>query len=171
MKQQKRLYLSLGIIFGIMLLFIIYLSWPLMVGKSMILATRPVDPFDLFRGQYIVINYEISNIPILQGIKEGDAVFVVLKKDKEGVWRYESASFNMPERGDFIKGTVKHISGNNLNIEYGIEQYFFERNAQFSQRNLQVEIKVDNSGYARIVQLMQDRKPLNITYPKITLTS
>ena len=32
-------------------------------GSEVTLQTRPVDPRDFLRGDYVVLNYEISNVP------------------------------------------------------------------------------------------------------------
>ena len=141
-----------------------------MTGTTIILATQPVDPFDIFRGQYISILYEISTIPLIEGAKEGNAVYVVLKEYQGNIWRFEKASLEKPSKGIFIKGSIKSV-GSNLRVEYGIEQYFFERHAEFPTINLTVEAKVSKSGQARIVQLLHDGKPLRITYKKPSLTS
>src|SRR3989338_9233707 len=145
-KEYKKLVATLGILLGIVVIFIFYLSWPLMTGKTMVLATRPIDPFDIFRGQYITINYEISSISLTEDMIEGDTVYVSLKEDQDKIWRFESVSKTRSASDMFIRGSVK----NNERIEYGIEQYFFERNAQFPTNNLTVEVKVSKSGQARI---------------------
>ena len=174
MDQYKRLFMGLFLLIGVAGSFILYLSWPLLTGKTLILATRPVDPFDILRGQYIIINYEISTIPSIEGAKEKSNVYVLLKEEKSGdnkIWRYKNAFLNKPKNGDFIKGNIKSIYGDSMSIEYGTEQFFFERNAEFVTANMTVEVKVDNSGQARIVELLMNGKSLNITYKKPTLTS
>lgn len=171
MKQYTRLIVTLAVLLGIAGTFIFYLSWPLLTGKTVILATRPVDPFDILRGQYIVINYEINNIPIIDGAKEGNSVYVILKEDENKIWRYKSASLSIPKDEDFIKGSIKSIYGDNMRIEYGIEQFFFERNAEFPTRDLTVEVKISSSGQARISNLLHDGKPIEIKYKKPSLTS
>jgi len=35
----------------------------LAVGQVILLETRPVDPRDLLRDDYVILNYKISNIP------------------------------------------------------------------------------------------------------------
>ena len=76
MKEIKRLVLALCILLGIAGIFILYLSWPLLTGTVVILKTQPVDPFDLFRGQYMTINYEISSVELPEETKEGDDIYV-----------------------------------------------------------------------------------------------
>jgi len=60
--QYTRLIIVLVAIVGIAGIFILYLSFPLLTGTDVILKTQPVDPFDLLRGQYLIINYDISTI-------------------------------------------------------------------------------------------------------------
>lgn len=170
-REIKRLIITLVVLFLIVGTFILYLSWPLLTGKTIILATRPVDPFEPFRGQYISINYEISSIPSIEGVKEGNKVYVILKPDESKIWRYERAILTKPNQGTFISGVVESVYGDSMRIRYGIEQFFFERNAELPTRNITVEAKVDSSGQARISNLLHDDKPIEIEYKKVSLTS
>lgn len=76
---------------------------PLLSQKSVILATQPVDPFDLIRGQYIIIVYEINTIPFINGTKIGDSVYVILQEDENKTSRYKESSLTKPNEGTFIK--------------------------------------------------------------------
>ena len=164
MKESKRLIIALSILIGVAIIFIAYLSWPLLTGKAVILATMPVDPFDILRGQYITINYEISNIPTIVGAEEGNNIYVIVKEAEDKMWEFKSASLTAPDNEVFIKGRINSIYRDNMQIEYGIEQYFFERNAQIPTANLSVEVKISNSGQARILRLLDNGKPLEIQY-------
>lgn len=171
MNYFKRLILGLIVLMVIALSFILYLSLPLISGERIVLDTRPVDPFDIFRGQYLTINYEISNLELIEGVSEGDFVYVLLKEDINGIFRPEKTLINKPSEGIFIRGNVKSTEGNRMRLEYGIEQYFFERNAILPIRNITVEAKVDSTGRARIVNLLQNKKPIVIKYEKVSTTS
>ena len=166
--QPRREVLKLLLVVLLLLLilgsFILYLAWPLMTGQAIVLALRPVDPFDPLRGQYIVLNYEISSLPAPEGAREGSTVYILLKEDEQGIWRYKSASLSRPEKGIVIAGTVRSLYSNTMNLEYGIEQYFFERHAQLPTQNLTVEVKVSADGNARISQLLHNGKPAQIIY-------
>jgi uncharacterized membrane-anchored protein len=56
-------------------------------------------------------------------------------------------------------------------VEYGIEQFFFERGATFSMRNITVEVKISRSGQARISKILQNGQPLKIEYNKVGFAS
>src|SRR3989344_4931662 len=165
---MKKQYLSLVILLSLILIllfsFIIYNQWPLMTGKKIVLATQPIDPFDPFRGQYIAINYEISNINDAEGFKEGDYIYILLKEDEQGIWRREKISESKPDTGDYIRGKVTNVYNKNIRIEYGIEQFFFERHAELPTRNITVEVNVADSGRAKIAQLLYNGEPIEIKY-------
>jgi len=168
-EQLVRLILALIVVFGIVLIFILYSAWPIITGKEIVLATRPVDPYDLFRGQYLTINYEINSLPSISGVQQGDKVYISLKEDDLGIWRFKSASLIAPS-GDFISGNVKSVYNDKMNIEYGIEQFFFEKGAEFSTANITVKAKVSSSGQARISELLQNGEPIEMKYRQLTIS-
>ena len=173
-----RLLLGLAVLVIIAGSFALYASFPLLSGKTIVLATRPVDPFDPFRGQYIVIGYEVGSIVPnpLSSLSQGDTVYVSLKEDDvptDGVriWRYNGVSVNRPSEGVFLKGTVMTSAPNWLRIEYGIEQYFFERGAELPRSNISVEVKVASDGRAAVSDLLYLGKSAKLIYRNVTLTS
>jgi len=164
MNERQRLGFGLGGLFLVIAVFIIYLSWPLMTGTEVVLDTRPVDPFDIFRGQYMAIRYDISSLPAPIDATPGDTVYVSLIQNGS-VWSYAGASLSRPD-GLFIKGRVTNVYGDTMNVEYGIEQYFFEKSAEVPTSNITVKAKIGGDGTARIVELLQNGKPAVITYEK-----
>ena len=80
-------------------------------------------------------------------------------------------SSEKPTSGLFIKGIVKRVAGNQASIDYGIEQYFFEKGAQFDTSNLQVRVKIDSSGQARIKELLHDGKSVDMKYRNLSYKS
>ena len=117
------------------------------------LKSEPVDPRDLFRGDYVVLSYAISRLALdgLPGdkdLKQGDTVYVEIspKRDTwlaEGVWRKPPtpADGNKIIRGR-VAGVTKNVprvqpthSGRDVEetpcpecemvtLAYGIESYF-----------------------------------------------
>lgn len=154
---RLRMYGGLVILLGILAVWLLYLYWPLMTGTTVLLAIHPLDPFDPLRGQYMHINYEISTLK--HPFSEGETVYVSLAPDEEGIWRGQTVSKAHPG-GVAIKGRVR---GRSRRIAYGIEQFFFERNAHVPTRNISVEAKVSKGGRARIVHLLQNGKPVKIS--------
>jgi uncharacterized membrane-anchored protein len=168
--EYKKLGIGLFILLGMLAGYGLYVSYPLITGVEATLATQPIDPFDPLRGQYITIRYEISTVTG-ENLSVGDEVYVSLKDDAEGIARFTKTSIEKPAKGMFIKGKVESVSGNRATVRYGIEQYFFERGAQFSTQNLQVKVKIDSSGQARIKELMHEGKPVEMNYRNLSYKS
>src|SRR3989344_4515462 len=101
-KEYLKLVVVLVVLFSILGGFLLYVSYPLLGTKTVVLATQPVDPFDLIRGQYITIRYEIGSIPSVDGAQIGDNVYVVLEEDSTGISRYKSASLDKPSKDNLL---------------------------------------------------------------------
>ena len=171
LKPNTQLILGIAIVVGINLAMIFYLTLPFLTAKTIVLATRPIDPFDPLRGQYMAINYDISRIPAPNGATQGSTVYVLLNENPLHVWEYATSSIDIPTSGDFIAGHVDSFYGNQMHVSYGIEQYFFEQDAQFPRANLTVEVKVSSSGQSQISQLLVNGTPYVFSYENLTLTS
>ncbi len=167
-KKLRNVLIFLAIIVG---LFLFYTAGPIIQGKKIVLATRPIDPFDIFRGQYLQINYEINTLSNIPNIQEGSTIYVLLSPDDQGIWRYQSATTHKPTDGTFIQGVVRSSSGAGIQVEYGIEQFFFEQNARIPPGIDSVEVKVDKSGRARITHLLDNGEIVALEYQKAGLTS
>src|SRR5690554_1875156 len=82
--------------------------YTLYLGTPILLKTEPVDPWDMFRGEYVALNYEISSLKSSE-IEEnleldkhqvyGEEVYVVLEKGKE-FWQAVSINTNKPKTED-----------------------------------------------------------------------
>lgn len=106
--------------------------YPLWTGESAILKIVPVDPRSLFRGNYVLLNYDIASLDekaiaeTLQ-LKKGDVAYVQLKQI-DGVFHAQNVTTEAPEEGFFIQGRVQHFYREDgtvsLSMHYGIEAYF-----------------------------------------------
>ncbi len=126
-------------------------------GKKIQLKTIPVDPRDLFRGDYVTLRYEISSLNLdslgqsEQYFTNNSTVFVSLT-EKDGFWHAIQVHDEMPEDGIFIRGRVIQGSQNTIAIKYGIESYFVPEGKgrdiedQYSQGNLAVSVAVSPYG-------------------------
>lgn len=171
--EYKRLVAALVVLFLILGAFILYLALPLIQGTTVVLAIRPIDPFDPLRGQYLTIAYEIGLLNKTAGFREGDTAYVSLAPDAEGVWRKVNVGASKPE-GVFIRGNARSLRGEQMLVDYGIEQYFFEKGATFPNvpfQEVTVEAKVDKNGRARIAQILHNGKPMEFQYRDVKITS
>ena len=170
--MNKKMFLGIGIFWLIIVIgFVAFKEFTLITGKEVLLKTMPVDPRDLFRGDYVVLNYDISALDFNSlptdsaNFNDSDRVYVTLKiEDKYGV--PTGIYRDPPKEGLFIKGTVKDVQGNGLIIEYGIESYFVPEGKGWeiqrqSGRNLEVKVAIDKFGNAVIKSLLIEGKEIN----------
>ncbi|MGD8261881.1 MAG: GDYXXLXY domain-containing protein [Desulfobacterales bacterium] len=109
-------------------------------GRAIYLRTAPIDPRDIFRGDYVRLNYELSRIPFtaikgtenVKELKKGHKVYVSLREGPNGLYEMVSAGIEEPQNGVFITGRSMYphrlpATGSPIWISYGIEAYFVEQ--------------------------------------------
>lgn len=138
-------------------------------GTEVVLAITPVDPRDLFRGDYVILNPEIARITTDQapvGIKRNDEIYVVLQKAPNGTWSYISLSKTHPtdlaENRIAVRARVQSLWNNRggaqttLRLRYGIEKYFVpegtgkELEKKVRERQIRAIVAVGSDGEAAI---------------------
>jgi uncharacterized membrane-anchored protein len=126
--------LPLGLLISTPLIHLAVLSF----GEVVLLETEPVDPRDIFRGDYVTLNYKISSIPEdlmpeAMTSDETDAygsrnrtreVYVTLKKDDSGVGSVESVSLSAPASGLYLKSLVTRSWNSSFTCDYRLGVYF-----------------------------------------------
>ncbi len=80
-------------------------------GNKVLLKTAPVDPRDIFRGDYVNLSYKISSLDLDalsagRNFSHNQKVFVSLEKDENGICRASSVGTAEPQGGLFIQGRV-----------------------------------------------------------------
>lgn len=156
-------------------------------GKPVILQTAPVDPYDLLRGYYQTLRYDISNVDLLEKLPGGEVLstaqgtstrfFVVMEAPADATantappqpWKPVRISTDRPTD---LNPNQAAIEGqfNGWQVTYGLETYYMPEdqrqqiNADISQvqgqnqESFVVEAKVDASGNAVPVGLwVRDR--------------
>lgn len=130
-------------------------------GQEIRLRARPVDPLDVFRGNYVVLTYDISSLPVFDPVRRGDRVCTPLFEASEGEWRGETALPERPSSGTAICGRARNDAspGDQVNVEYGIETYFAsaerakEIEEGIARGQVYAVIDLDDDGSARLERL------------------
>jgi uncharacterized membrane-anchored protein len=152
-------------------------------GMEVKLQTRPVDPRDLLRGDYVVLGYDISQLPS-GALKDQPAgsrnptVFVKLAPNRDGTFEAvsvhaEPVAVTSPEvliRGRLAYGASCGSNGQSfcdkLQIRYNLESYFVPQGEgkkleqARNERKLTVVAAVLPSGRAAIKRLLLDGEPV-----------
>jgi uncharacterized membrane-anchored protein len=119
-------------------------------SKDVLLRVQPVDPHDLFRGEYVSLSYPISTLSAPAG-----TVYVPLYRSGDE-WTGSAATAAKPEGGTFIRGR----SNGSGRIAYGIETFYVEEGTArryeeaLFDRRLYARVAVDDDGQARLRELV-----------------
>lgn len=146
---------------------------PLVLGERIKLKVVPVDPRDLFRGDYVVLDYEFSRVEpgSVAGLAagttnlrnpydhelEGQEVFVSLVPSGD---HHEAAfrSTKRPDSGPYIRGTLTNPWRQRLDC--GIEAYYVQEGegrrleTLIRDRKILAEVAVWH-GHAKLVRLVE----------------
>jgi uncharacterized membrane-anchored protein len=96
-------------------------SWPHASpgSRTVLLKVVPVDPRDLFRGDYVTLGYDLSRVP--STFEPGRTIYVTLAPDPDNVhWHGEGVSGEPPAGAPYLRGTVIRKGF----AEFGIEKFF-----------------------------------------------
>ena len=152
-------------------------------GSEVMLQTRPVDPRDFLRGDYVVLTYDISSVAAgalkdQPAAKRRSQVYVKLAPKDDGF--YEAVAVSQTPiavsgkevlihgritSGDTCGGLVDAFC-EKLQINYGIERYFVPqgegREIEHARNEGKVAVvaAVTRAGRAAIKRLLLDGKPV-----------
>ncbi|MFS8146830.1 hypothetical protein ATY78_15450 [Rhizobium sp. R635] len=148
-------------------------------GAEVLLKTAPVDPRDFLRGDYVILNYDISSVPvqtIAGGIpaEPGElTLWVRLKRQPDGFWTIVESSFQaLPPQPETVvlRSLPFYSSGpsaiDSIRVEYGIERYYVPEGEgkpieeARNDGNVAISVRVSPSGGAQIRSLLVDGKPV-----------
>jgi uncharacterized membrane-anchored protein len=147
-------------------------------GREITLPIVPVDPRDLFRGEYVRLGYDIGRVPVnlLDGPAPdaNDVFYVVIEKQPDGAWKpakvtralsQESSPDRAVLKGRAAFGPAQWSSPNAAQqVRYGIESYFVPEGQGKRLEDLAREkrmaalVAVDRGGNAAIKGLIIDGK-------------
>lgn len=140
-------------------------------GREIVLKAVPVDPRSLFRGDYVILGYDISRVPRAAGeaVENGDVRYVTLGQTGSE-WRFVAVSAVYPATvaaGQVVlRGTVINTwpgeVGTTTELHYGIESYFvpegtgLELEQKVRTGDLKVIVAVGDGGKGAIKGLVLD---------------
>lgn len=156
--NKKEFILLISIPAVVILIFVGVKLFTLGFGQEILLKTEPVDPRDLFRGDYVTLRYEISRmdlngLPHDTNFSSGETIYAALSKKKE-FWTIDSASHIKPDLNKnqvCMKGVVINSFDNRVAVEWGIESYFVPEGGgklierQINAGNISVVVSVDSN--------------------------
>jgi uncharacterized membrane-anchored protein len=148
-------------------------EWIARTGRTIVLRTAPVDPRDPMRGDYLRLNYEISQVPrricrdgllklfdtrVSDPTDRDIKVYASLRINAGGFAEVASLSDCKPSTGFFLRGRSQSVFADAIDVRWGIEAVFMQQGkagqleeTQSRERRgvpLDVEVAVGPSGTA-----------------------
>ena len=110
-------------------------------GREVVLPIVPVDPRDLFKGDYVRLAYDVSRIPFnsIDGAstRADGTLYITVSPQGDGTWAFASASATYPTAlaaGQVVlrgridrfarRGLADARDGGMLRVTYGLERYY-----------------------------------------------
>ncbi|MFN7930785.1 MAG: GDYXXLXY domain-containing protein [Blastocatellia bacterium] len=137
-------------------------------GHEIVLKVAPVDPYNVLKGYYVTLGYDISqpsafaNAPTLA---EGEVVYAIVERQDDGLWQAvtieRTLPADLPSNQAALRGRWQ--SGR---IHYGIEEFSIPESKRQTvaddlnknRSEARVDVKVDAQGEAALLRLkIQDR--------------
>lgn len=139
-------------------------------GTEVTLALAPIDPRDLLRGDYVILNPQINVVEagdLADSVYQDDPVWAVLEADEEGIHRAVALLDAAPEDGRLaIRGRVRgHRAGQSLAVDYGLDAFFVPEGQgldieRMPRDRVRLVVAVSAGGAAAPLRLMADGKVL-----------
>jgi len=158
-------------------------AWPLWTGRVVTMKVVPVDPRDLFRGEYVhletaatQLHRQGGTIPqgqswsyvqpldrVFEESRRGSVLYVQLAPSASGDYVPVSVSLK-PQAGALnLRGRTKYPDGTHLSVDYGLDSFYMQEGksrrveeAIRQRRLVQMQVAVASSGQARIKTLLID---------------
>lgn len=127
---------------GVLVFMVVDRETLLSKGRKLDIHVRPIDPRDLFRGDYVTLTYDISSIPrtfISGDLHKGEKIYVRLAKTGDE-WKPVAAGRSLQQAGSQIASEADEVTlaahvwyaaklewrepGATIQVRYGIEKFF-----------------------------------------------
>ena len=155
-------------------------AWPLWTGRTVVLSVVPIDPRDLFPGEYVRLATPANQLrlagdasgnsaavrPLGGGFdkpRRSSRVYVQLEPSPGGDYVPVTVSMAPVANALNLRGRVQHGSNTTLAVDYGLDAFYMQEgtarpveDALRSGRRVQMEVAIAKSGQARIRALLVD---------------
>jgi uncharacterized membrane-anchored protein len=154
----ERVALAAAVVLQVVILVTMILgrTVPYIGAQTILLQVEPIDPRDMFRGDYVTLGYSINRIPS-GTYQAGQPVYVTLVPNADGR-HYRAGQFLVepPTSGVFIRGTAQSA----YRARFGIESYYVQEGTGHDyenavrRRSLWAEVALDGHGNPSLRRLV-----------------
>jgi uncharacterized membrane-anchored protein len=148
-------------------------------GREIVLPVTPVDPRSLFRGDYVILGYGITQAPAIAAEtlppRPGRPLYVTIETAADGSWKAIATGLRHPGKVADSQAVIlgrddqqfwQRPAAGSMRVRYGIESFFvpegkgLELEKAVRDKKISARIAVDAWGRAAIKGLLVDGKPL-----------
>jgi uncharacterized membrane-anchored protein len=110
----------------------------LMDGTAFKFKTKPVDPYDAFRGRYVALGFEADTFSVADAgaFSRGKKVFAIIEEDSIGFARISALTKSKPASGDYVRVKVEYKYGSQIKVLYPFDKFFMEESAAPKAENI-----------------------------------
>jgi uncharacterized membrane-anchored protein len=143
----------------------------LATGRVILLETARIDPRDLLRGDYLILNYKISDVPtnlfsspVTTDLPPNTKIYVALAPATNRFSVVVKASTNQfePVADEILlcgRSGQSWWSTNSVHVEYGLERFYVAEGTGNPAGELTAQVVVTASGRGHLKEVFVDGKP------------
>lgn len=172
----RKIALVVALQFLVLLGLLGFRQYTVWTGETVLLKVQPVDPRDLVRGDFVVLDYEISTIDLDQLAGDDElfdpTIYVELREGDDGIWQAIAVHNRRESSFDgtvLIRGKYRFDSPQpeRVRVRYGIENVFIPEGSggdlPFGEgHTVAVEVKVDRFGNSVPRRFFVDGEPFEL---------
>lgn len=149
-------------------------------GREIVVDVIPVDPRDIFRGDYVILGYNFAQVarettPMPDGARQNGIIYLTLEPDGQS-WKAGALSLEWPETipagALVLKGRVDQIGprptgGREGRVRFGIENYFVPEGTGYAietavrDKKVKAVLAIGRDGTAALKALEIDGKRIH----------
>ena len=142
-------------------------------GRQWRFRTKPVDPYDAFRGRYVALRIAEDTAPIPKEVKlvRNQKVYTLLKEDEKGFAKITGVSVKRPPGDAYLQAKVSYVQGKKVHLRLPFNRYYMEeekapaaetayrKHSQRKSRDAYITVRV-KAGFAVVEELYVGGKPI-----------
>ncbi len=121
-------------LFGVLAVVQLGVPISMIVGSEEILSegtlykfrTAPVDPYDAFRGRYVILNFEESRVELkpTHGFTKNDTAYALVTEDQTGFADIYDVVRTPPPSGDYLRVRIRWVDGAAVILQLPFDRYY-----------------------------------------------
>ena len=144
-------------------------------GHQFRFRTKPVDPYDAFRGRYVALRLEADQALLSKDVnlKRHQKVYALIQEGKEGFAKIANVTVKRPEGDTYVQARVNYVerTKQEVHLYLPFNRYYMEENlapdaeaayrkhSQREKHNAYITVRI-KSGFAAVEDLYIAGKPI-----------